>query len=235
MRNWLFSVNGVLLTAVFLTLIAALENSILPWAPFFVVQAVLALAIPLALKTYRFGSLRAVRWWHWLAGILAAVLIQLVGGLFLGLLVPNLFGSSGETAAGSSTATIGAALMAMYETAAARLNSDPATIQTAYMVMIFLWAAAGEELFYRGYMQGTLEKGLGFNQAMLISATFFALRHATQLLLLWPEYPVVAALAWMTFSFAFGLAMSYLYECTQSLTLPIFIHFLLNAIPLLVG
>ena len=230
MRNRLLSVNGVLLTAVCLTLIAALENSVLPWAPFFVLQAVLALVIPLALKTYRFGSLRAVRWWHWLAGIVAAVLIQLIGGLFLGLLVPNLFGSPGETAV-----DIGAALMAMYETAAARLNSDPATIQTAYMVMIFLWAAVGEELFYRGYIQGTLETHIGFNRAMLISAAFFALRHATQLLLLWPDYPVIAALAWMTFSFAFGLLMSYLYKRTQSLTLPIFIHFLFNAIPLLVG
>lgn len=228
MRDWLLSVNGVLLTAVFLTLVAALENSILPWAPFFVIQALLALAIPLALKTYRFGSLRTVRWWHWLAGIAAAVLIQLVGGLFLGLLVPNLFGSPGEAAV-----DIGAALMAMYETAAAHLNSDPATIQTAYMVMIFLWAALGEELFYRGYMQGALEKRLNFNRAMLISAGFFALRHATQLLLLWPDYPVIAALAWLTFSFAFGLLMSYLYKRTNSLILPIFVHFILNTIPLL--
>jgi membrane protease YdiL (CAAX protease family) len=228
MRNWLLSVNGVLLTAVFLTLIAALENTVLPWAPFFVVQALLALAIPLVLKTYRFGSLRDVRWWHWLAGIVGAVLIQIIGGLFLGLLVPRLFGSPGETAV-----DIGAALMAMYETAAALLNSDATTIQTAYMFTIFLWAAVGEELFYRGYMQGTLEKRLGFNWAMLISAAFFALRHATQLLLLWPDYPVIAALAWMTFSFAFGLAMSYLYKRTNSLILPIFVHFILNTGPLL--
>ncbi len=233
MRNWLLSVNGVLVTAVFLTLVAALENTVLPWAPFFVVQALLALAIPLALKTYRFGSLRDVRWWHWLAGIVGAVLIQLVGGLFLGLLVPSLFGSPGETAAGNSTADIGAALLAMYETAAVRLNSNPATIQTAYLTMILLWAAVGEELFYRGYMQGALEARLGFTWAMLISASFFALRHATQLLLLWPDYPFVAALAWMTFSFVFGLLMSYLYKRTNSLILPIFIHFILNTLPLL--
>ena len=228
MRDWLLSVQGVVGTAVLITLIAALENSVLPWSPFYVVQALLALTIPLALGTYRFGSLRAVRWWHWLAGIMAAVLIQLVGGLFLGLLVPQLFSGMDETAV-----SIGAALMAMYETAAIRLNSDPQTIQTAYMLMIFLWAAFGEELFYRGYMQGTLQKSLGFNRAMLISAGFFALRHATQLLLLIPDYPVIAALAWMIFSFAFGLLMSYLYRRTNSLILPIFIHFILNAIPLL--
>ena len=228
MRDWLLSVQGVVGTAVLITLIAALENSVLPWSPFYVVQALLALTIPLALGTYRFGSLRAVRWWHWLVGIVAAVLIQLVGGLFLGLLVPQLFSGMEETAV-----SIGAALMAMYETAADRLNSDPQTIQTAYMLMIFLWAAFGEELFYRGYMQGALQKSLGFNRAMLISAGFFALRHATQLLLLWPNYPFVAALAWMIFSFAFGLLMSYLYKRTNSLILPIFIHFILNAIPLL--
>ena len=233
MREWFFSVRGVLVTAVLLTLIAALENSILPWAPFFIVQAILALAIPLTLKTYRFGSLKAVRWWHWLAGIVAAVLIQVVGGLFLGLLVPQLFGGLGETAADTGTVDISVALMEMYKTAALRLNRSPETIQNAYMIMIFLWAAFGEELFYRGYMQGTLEKRVGFNQAMLISAGFFALRHATQLLLLWPDYPIVAALAWMTFSFAFGLVMSYLYRRTNSLILPVFVHFILNTIPLL--
>ncbi len=228
MRSWLLSVNGVMATAVFITLIAALENSILPWSPFFVVQAILALAIPLALKTYRFGSLRAVRWWHWLAGIVAALLIQVVGGLFLGLLVPQLFGVPGEIGV-----DIGAALLAMYETAAARLNGDPQTIQTAYMLMIFVWAAFGEELFYRGYMQGTLQKSWGFRRAALVSAGFFALRHATQLLLLWPNYPIIAVLAWMIFSFAFGWLMSYLYQRTNSLILPIFIHFVLNAVPLL--
>ena len=233
MRNWLLSVNGVLVTAVVLTLIAALENSVLSWSPFYIVYALLALAIPLMLKTYRFGSLRDVRWWHWLVGIVAAVLIQLVGGLFLGLLVPQLFAGLEDTAAGTNPADISSALIAMYETAAARLNSDPQTIQTAYMTMIFLWAAVGEELFYRGYMQGTLQKQTGFNKAMLISAGFFALRHATQLLLLWPNYPVVAAVAWMIFSFLFGILMSYLYKRTNSLFLPIFIHFVLNALPLL--
>ena len=228
MRSWFVSVQGVVATAITITFIAALENSILPWSPFFVVQALLALAIPLALGTHRFGSLRAVRWWHWLAGVVTAVLIQLVGGLFLGLLVPQLFGMPGETAV-----DLGAALLAMYETAAARLNSDPQTIQTGYMLMIFLWAAFGEELFYRGYLQGTLQKSWGFRRAALVSASFFALRHATQLLLLWPDYPVVAAFAWMLFSFAFGWLMSYLYKRTDSLILPIFIHFVLNAVPLL--
>ena len=228
MRNWLLSVNGVLVTAVFLTFLAALENRVLPWSPFYILYALIALAIPLLLKTYRFGSLRAVRWWHWLVGIVGAVLIQLVGGLFLGMLVPQLFSGLGETAV-----NVGSALMAMYETAAVRLNSNPQTIQTAYMIMIFLWAAVGEELFYRGYMQGTLQKSIGFNQAMLISAGFFALRHATQLLLLWPNYPIVAAVSWMIFSFVFGILMSYLYKRNNSLILPIFIHFVINALPLL--
>lgn len=53
------------------------------------------------------------------------------------------------------------------------------------------------------------------------------------LLLLWPNYPVIAVLPWMTVSFAFGLLMSYLYKRTDSLTLPIFVHFILNTIPLL--
>lgn len=228
MRSWLLSVKGVLITAVILTLIAALENSILPWSPFYVVYALLALVIPLILKTYRFGSLAGVRWWHWLAAIVAAILVQLAGGLFLAVLVPGLFGSSAETAV-----NIGAALLAMYETAALRLNSNPETIQTAYTVMIFLWAAFGEELFYRGYIQGTLQKQIGFNKGILLSAGFFALRHATQLLLLWPNYPVIAAFAWVIFSFVFGILMSILYHRSDSLILPIFIHLLINTVPLI--
>jgi hypothetical protein len=37
-----------------------------------------------------------------------------------------------------------------------------------------------------------------------------AARHAVQLALLWPDYPWVAAMAWVLFAFIFGVGMSYL-------------------------
>jgi membrane protease YdiL (CAAX protease family) len=208
-----------------------LENSIFPWAPFYVGYALLALALPLWLKSYQFGPIRAVKWHHWLLGIAAAVLLQLVGGLVFGLLIPLLFGN----VLGDPFYDISAALPAMWQAAADRWDSSAAVIQTAYLAFIFLWAGVGEELFYRGYIQGVLRRRRGFYVAALVSALFFAIRHATQLFLLWPDYPVVAAVAWVTFAFIFGVIMSYLYERAQSLYLPIFIHVLFNAIPLLAG
>jgi membrane protease YdiL (CAAX protease family) len=230
-KNWFLSERGVVLTAVLLTLLALLENSVFPWSPFYVVYALLALALPLWLRSYRFGPIRAVKWWHWLLGVVAAVALQLVGGLIFGLLIPLLFGD----VLGDPFYDIGAALPAMLQAAADRWNSSAAAMQTAYLSFIFLWAGVGEELFYRGYMQGALRRQRGFYAAMLVSALFFALRHATQLFLLWPNYPVIAAVAWVGFAFIFGIGMSYLYERTQSLYLPIFIHVLFNAIPLLAG
>ncbi len=230
-KEWFLSERGVWITAVSLTLIALLENSLLPWAPFYVVYALLALALPLWLGSYRFGAIRAVKWWHWPAGIAAAVLFQLVGAIIFVGLVPLLFGD----VLGNAFYDIGAALPAMWEAAATRLNSSPAAIQSAYLLFIFLWAGVGEELFYRGYVQGALRPLRGFRVAMLVSAVFFAVRHAVQLTLLWPDYPWIAAIAWVLFAFIFGVAMSYLYERTKSLYLPVFIHILFNAIPLLAG
>jgi hypothetical protein len=82
-KEWFLSERGVWVTAAVLTLIALLENSLLPWSPFYVVYALLALALPLWLGSYRFGPIRAVKWWHWPAGIVAAILFQLVGPSFL--------------------------------------------------------------------------------------------------------------------------------------------------------
>jgi membrane protease YdiL (CAAX protease family) len=149
------------ITAVILTLIALLENSLLPWAPFYVVYALLALALPIWLGSYRFGSIRAVRWWHWPAGIAAAFLFQLVGAIIFVGLVPLLFGD----VLGNPFYDIGAALPAMWEAAAARLNNSPAAIQSAYLLFIFLWAGVGEELFCRGYVQGALRPLRGFRAA----------------------------------------------------------------------
>jgi membrane protease YdiL (CAAX protease family) len=230
-KEWFLSERGVWVTAAVLTLIALLENSLLPWSPFYMVYALLTLALPLWLGSYRFGPIRAVKWWHWPAGIVAAILFQLVGAIIFAGLVPLLFGE----VLGNPFYDIAAALPAMWETAAARLNSSPTAIQSAYLLFIFVWAGVGEELFYRGYVQGALRSLRGFRVAMLVSAVFFAARHAVQLALLWPDYPWVAAMAWVLFAFIFGVGMSYLYERTKSLYLPVFIHILFNAIPLLAG
>jgi membrane protease YdiL (CAAX protease family) len=229
MKQWFLTNQGVIVTASILTLVALIENRVVPWAPFHVGHALLALAIPLWLKAYRIGTFKAVRWWHWVTGMVTAVLFQLLAGLFLSVLVPTLFGGS------TLMTDIGLSLPALFETAASRWQTSPASIQSAYLLFIFVWAAVGEELFYRGYMQGVLEKEWGLKTAVFLSAAFFGIRHAMQLALLWPDYPWIAAAAWVLFAALFGAAMSLIYHRTRSLILPIFIHFLFNLLPLLAG
>ncbi len=235
-KNRLKTVPGVLLLSGLLSGIALLENTrLVPWSPFYVLYAGLAIGIPLWLGAYRFGPIAAVRWWHWLAGALAAVLLQVIGGVFFAFLVPQVGALLGvrdgllETPAYS----ISAALQALFQVSALRFQASPEAIANAYLLFIFLWAGLGEELFYRGYLHGVLRTRLGFGLAALVSAGFFAIRHAFQLALLWPAYPWWAAFSWMIFAFFFGILMSCLYERRGSLYLPVWIHAIFNALALL--
>jgi membrane protease YdiL (CAAX protease family) len=235
--RWLRTTPGALAAVSAVTLLALVENSLVPWAPFYLLYAGLAIGLPLALGTYRFGSIRSVGFRGWAAGILVAIALQLAGVVILGLVYPLLLTLAGvpEVAVSGPGFNLNAALNQVFIITADRLGPSPSTWQFRYLIFIALWAGLGEELLYRGYLQGVLEAGRGFAAAALISAAFFALRHATQLALLWPEYPFPAAAAWVVYAFVVGLVFSYIYRRTRSLYLPVFIHYLFNAIPLLGG
>lgn len=218
----------VIAVAVALTLLAWLENSLAPWAPYYAVYALAATALPLALGAYRFGPLGVVRWWHWPAGLLLAVALQVVAGLFLTFVWPA---AAGLVGAGVAEASFPAALARMFEAAAARLGGTAAGHQLVYLGLVVAWAGLGEELFYRGYVQGSLRRRWGAPAAILTANLLFATRHAAQLALVQP-YPWAAAAGWVTFSFLAGLAFSWLYERTGSLWLPVFVHYAFNLIPL---
>lgn len=234
-KSWFLSTQGVIVTATILTVIAALENSILPWSPFFIVYATLAILIPFVLKTYRFGSIKAIPWWHWLVGIIAAVLFQFLGRLIVFILFASLSALGIEASPQNPSYGLGAAEELMIKTAALRLNTTPETINTAYTALLLLWAGFGEEVFYNGYIQGVLRQRHSFTFAMLVSSFYFAIRHYTQLLLLLPNYPIIAVSTWVLWTFIIGLIISYVYERTRSLYLPIYIHYLINFVPLLLG
>lgn len=231
LRSWFLTDRGAIATVVLLTLLALLENGPLPWSPFYVLYALFAVAIPLWLRTYRFGRLRETAWWHWLLALVAVAVLHALGGAIFGGLVPLVFGD----VLGDPYHDVAAALAAMWNEAAARLDLSAAVVQSAYLAFIFVWAGVGEELFYRGYLQGVLRRRRGPAAAVLVAAAFFAVRHAVQFALLWPAYPVVAAAAWVAFAFIFGVAMGALYERTGSLTLPVFIHVLFNVPALVAG
>jgi len=221
-KVWLLSEVGVVITGVVLTLIVLVESVFPPWAPYFVVYAILAIYLPLALKACEFGSFGAVLRSNWklISSIFVVAILWdqgVVTWLYEQILVAvgvsdNAFYSL--TAAIDRLATMAGAKFGITYDAAIMI----------YAFFIVIWAPIGEELLYRGYIQGTLRQTRSFKVAALISAVFFGIRHATHMFFLWPDVPIVAATVWVVSAFVFGLFMSYLYEKTGSLYPPMLIH-----------
>jgi membrane protease YdiL (CAAX protease family) len=214
--------------ATVLTLIVLAESIFPPWAPYFIVYAFLAIIIPLALKTYQFGSFGTVLRSHWklILGIFVVALI-VDEGIFT-LLYQRILDGFGV--GGNAYYSLNAAVEVMTGAAAYKLNITQDTALILYALFLVVWAPIGEELFYRGYMQGVLRKFGSFRVSALVSAAFFGIRHATHLFFLWPNVPWVAAASWVVGAFVFGLLMSYLYEKTHSLYPPMLVHAAVNII-----
>jgi membrane protease YdiL (CAAX protease family) len=213
---WHLSTGGVVAVATGLTLVALAENTLAPWAPFYVVYATLATALPLAWRTFAFGDIRRQRVSTWALAILLPAALQLFAA---------------EAARGPFH-SLGPALPRLFEAAGERLGMEPWRVGTIYLTSIVAWAGTGEELFYRGYMHGVLRRRHGFWLSALVASAFFGLRHATQLALIRPGYPWGAALSWVTLGFLIGLCMSWLYERSGSLYPPVIAHYLFNLIPM---
>ena len=130
-----------LAVSLLLTVVAALENTVAPWAPFYVVYAALALGVPLLLRQAGFGSLRRPRLRYWLAAVGLAVALQ---GLFRlitrGAELPEMFGR-------------------VFVAAGDRLAAKPETVAKWYLIFIQVWAGLGEEVFYRDTCSGTCAGG----------------------------------------------------------------------------
>ncbi len=230
LRQRLLTPAGVLATAAALTAVAWLENGLAPWSPYYGVYALSATLLPLALGTYRFGPLSRLRWWHWPGLLVLAALLQVVAGVFVSTVWPALLDLVGVAAAADFPTALGR----MFAAAAARLPGDAALHQKLYLGAILAWAGLGEELFYRGYVQGTLRRRWGRWPALVTATFLFAVRHATQLALVSP-YPWAAAASWVVFAFLVGLALGLLYERTGSLWQPVIVHYAFNLLPLVAG
>jgi membrane protease YdiL (CAAX protease family) len=190
--------------------VAAAENTLAPWAPFYVVYAALTLALPVIFGSVTLGRIRLPRWPSWVAAIGLAVVLQGVFRLLFRTV--DLVGMFG----------------AVFDAAAARLHRSPAAIARAYLLMIIIWAGLGEELFYRGYLQTRLRRTLGAPAAIAASSGMFAVRHYTQVLIAWPHVPWSAATMWVLAAFIVGLALGWLYEKSGSLLPPILCHYAFN-------
>lgn len=233
LKAWLLSCKGCIAAGMALTLIVLAESIFPPWAPYFIIYAFLAILIPLLLKTYSFGAFRNVMRSGWLLtlGVFAIALV-VDQGVFTRLYewVLAVLGLRGDV-----FFSLDAALTTVAAKAAGKFNITQDMAMTLYALFILIWAPIGEELFYRGYMQGTLRRCYSFNISALVSAAFFGIRHMTHLFFLWPDVPYIAACIWALSAFIFGLLMSWLYERTRSLYPVILSHAVINVIELVMS
>jgi len=225
--------GAALVIATLFTSVALLENTLLPWAPFYFAYAWLCTVLPLGVGGTAIGSLRSLPKRMWFAIVAIPVALQLLFPLWSGWVYPWLLARAGLDAAAVAgwRNDLGASLQHLFIAAAARWKTGPDRIQLYYLGGILLWAGLGEELFYRGYLYGSLRDRWGATRGAIVSSAFFGVRHATQLGLLHDAFPWGAALSWVLFSFTAGLAMCWLYQKSRSLLPAILAHYLLNLIP----
>jgi len=219
--------KGIFTTAILLTAIVALESKLVLWSPYFLIYAVLAILIPLALRICRFGSLKSTFKKRYRVIAIVFVLSALWScglDLFLSYALEKL------RLVDISYYSLQAAINLLAQETALKFGISPAAAMSVYAFFTLVWAPIGESLFYLGYIQEALRREHSFTFAALASASFFGLRHGTHFLFLLPDYPLIAGLTWIISAFVFGLLMSYLYEKTSSLYPPIAVHFAANVI-----
>lgn len=225
--------EGVVTVGVLVTLVALLDTTVAPWSPFLLAHAALAIGLPLLWRTWSFGRITTVRRSSWALVLIVPIVFQIAASLWDGLLWPALVRMSGVDDAASRGAfyTLTAALPAIFDAGAAHLGWPVERVTGLYFAFILLWAGLGEELFYRGYIYGTLRKrGCGSVRAAIVSSALFGLRHAAQLAPVHP-YPFWAAVSWVVIAFLTGLALAWIYERCASLWPPVLAHYLFNLIP----
>jgi len=226
---------GVFVVSFALMVVAGLENSVAPWAPFYVVYAFLATWLPIKWGTYRFGSIKAVPWWWWAVCPVIAILLQAITQLIMSEVYARIVVSMGGVERlENPLIDVNAMFNALFVRTGEKFGIDPQLAARLYYGFIVAWAAIGEELYFRGYVQGTLRKHHSARYAIGVATTLFAVRHYMQMLLLLPKYPVFAASAWVLMAFPLGIVVGIIYERTKSLWIPVAIHYLFNIIPFLV-
>jgi membrane protease YdiL (CAAX protease family) len=227
---------GVFAVSLLLMVVAGLENSVAPWAPFYFAYIGLATILPLKWGTYRFGPVRNVRWWLWVVCPVIAILLQAVAAVGINVIYARIVVAiGGPERLDDPIIAVPAMFSALFDAAGARLSIPANHARIAYLSLVVAWAGLGEELYFRGYVQGVLRERHSARYAVLMASLLFATRHYMQMLLLLPKYPLFAATAWAAMAIPVGIVLGIIYEKTNSLWLPVAIHYLFNLIPLLAG
>jgi membrane protease YdiL (CAAX protease family) len=208
--DWKGRPLGAVAVAVLLMGVAAAENTVAPWAPFYVAYAALATSAPFWLRAVDLDAFRRLRVRYALAGLGLAVVLQGVFRLM------------------TAHADLEGMFAPVLTVAAARLATPVETVARWYVTFIKVWAGFGEEIFYRGYLQRSLRSRLGPLPSIVGAALLFATRHYTQVLLAWPHIAWGSATIWVAATFVVGLVFGWLYEKSASLWPSILCHTLFN-------
>jgi membrane protease YdiL (CAAX protease family) len=200
-----------------------------------VVYAALATLLPLRWKTYHFGPIRAVPWWMWACVPVLAIILQATGSVIVNVIYGQIVVKLGGPARlDDPVVGVPAMFQAMYAAASMKLGLPMETVRVTYLGFLVVWAGFGEEVFYRGYVQGVLRERKGARYAIVAAAALFAVRHYMQMGLLFPKYPVFAATAWVAMAFPVGIVLGLIYDKTKSLWIPVAVHYVFNIIPFLI-
>ena len=218
---------GAVTTATVLTLIVLFESLyFVPWSPYFLIYAILAIIIPAKLGTYRFGKFgeelkRNLR--PFLIFLIIAIIYVLAMDTVYDLIITTM-GAKGNT-----LIDFNAALNLLAEKAGEKFHITTENAKLVYAIYILIWAPIGEELFYRGYLFNIIKEKTNLVSGVLVSSFFFGIRHMTHFFFLNPT-PILPGLWWATHAFFFGIIMAYSYEKTNTLYVPMIIHFITNLI-----
>jgi len=95
-----------------------------------------------------------------------------------------------------------------------------------YMIpLAFLVIGPGEELLFRGAVQGVLDQSFGSLTAILLASALFAVAHAAALV-----GSVGEAAAYIVVVFCLGAILGFVYERTGNLVVPSLVHGAYNAV-----
>lgn len=231
-----FTTIGVFSVSFLLMVLAGVESGPVPWAPFYVLYATAATLLPIIWKTYHFGPPRALRWWMWAACPVIAILMQALASVLINVVYARwVVDLGGAERLDNPIIGVPAMFAALFEAASLRLDMTPERVRMLYLGFLVAWAGIGEELYFRGYVQGVLRRHHSARYAITAATLLFAVRHYMQMVMLFPTYPVFAATAWCAMALPLGFVLGYIYEKTHSLWMPVTIHYLFNIIPFIAG